>query len=402
MLNKLVSIVVPIYQVKDYLELCIESILRQTYKNIEIILVDDGSTDGSGQICDEYQLKDRRIVVIHKKNDGVVSARKAGTSIAQGEYLCFVDGDDWIEYDYISNFMVYAYEEPEMDIIWSLVFQKEYKTGSMLCGMVNYDKKLLDDKSYQKKLYQYIMGEFGFQYEITYSVCTECFKKSFIEMIQNKMDDSVEHDEDFFCMIQCILDTKKIKFIHNDGYHYIQREDSGVRKAFSAQDNRNVTNKMIEMVEKKYNNKAIKLLILKKYYVEQLYHGNISCLQNDDFDVIVPYRNATKGKEIILYGMGNVGKYLLQYFNSTKVCNVIGYIDKLKNSDDINLKQYEIEYINYIKYDYILITTVKKNYVDEIRQLLRQYNVKDSQIAFVDDVLLDKFIDYETENGCYN
>lgn len=395
MFNKLVSIVVPIYQVKDYLELCIDSILRQSYKNIEIILVDDGSTDGSGEICDEYKLKDDRIVVIHKKNEGVVRARKAGTNIAQGEYLCFVDGDDWIEDDYISNYMVYAYKEPEMDIIWSLVFQKEYKTGSMLCGMVNYNKMQLDNKLYQQKLYKYIVGEFGFQYEITYSVCTECFKKPFIEMIQNKMDDSVSHDEDFFCMIQCILDTKKIRFIHNEGYHYIQREDSGVRKVFSSFDNKDVMNKMIQMVEKKYNNNAIKLLILKKYYIEQLYHGNISCLQNDDINVIVPYRNATKGKKIILYGMGNVGKYLLQYINKTKVCSVIGYIDKLKYSDCTNLKQYEIEQINNIKYDYILITTVKKNYVDEIRQLLSGYNIKDSQIAYVDDELLDVFINYK-------
>ena len=93
----LISIIVPIYNVEDYVVKCIESIINQTYRNLEIILVDDGSTDKSGQICDTYAAKDSRIVVIHKENEGtVVGARKAGAKAATGEYVIGVDGDDWI------------------------------------------------------------------------------------------------------------------------------------------------------------------------------------------------------------------------------------------------------------------------------------------------------------------
>ena len=92
-----VSIIVPIYNVEKYLSKCIESILSQTYKNIEIILVDDGSPDNSPQICDEYAKKDDRIIVIHKANGGVSSARNAGIDIATGKYIGFVDPDDYIE-----------------------------------------------------------------------------------------------------------------------------------------------------------------------------------------------------------------------------------------------------------------------------------------------------------------
>lgn len=92
----MISVVVPIYNVDKFLEQCIESIINQTYKDIEIILVDDGSTDDSGKICDSYRAIDNRIIVIHKKNEGLSSARNAGLEVAHGEYICFIDSDDYI------------------------------------------------------------------------------------------------------------------------------------------------------------------------------------------------------------------------------------------------------------------------------------------------------------------
>lgn len=92
-----VSIIVPIFRVELYLRECIESLISQTLKDIEIILVDDGSDDGCAQICDQYAERDSRIKVVHKKNGGLDSARKAGIAIASGKYVGYVDGDDWIE-----------------------------------------------------------------------------------------------------------------------------------------------------------------------------------------------------------------------------------------------------------------------------------------------------------------
>ena len=95
----MISVIVPVYNVERYIRQCVESILEQTYADLEIILVDDGSTDGSGSICDEYKLKDNRVVVIHKCNGGLSEARNAGLDIARGEYIGFVDSDDYIEPD---------------------------------------------------------------------------------------------------------------------------------------------------------------------------------------------------------------------------------------------------------------------------------------------------------------
>lgn len=103
--GKKVSIIVPVYNVEAYLRPCIESLIGQTYKNIELLLIDDGSTDGSGTICDEYAAQDPRIRIWHKENGGVSSARNAGIDMASGEYLIFVDSDDWVLPELISSYM---------------------------------------------------------------------------------------------------------------------------------------------------------------------------------------------------------------------------------------------------------------------------------------------------------
>ncbi len=97
--DKLISIIIPVYNVERYLRECIDSIIAQTYKNLEIILVDDGSSDKSGEICDEYSKKDSRIKVIHKKNGGLSDARNVALDIAKGDYIGFIDSDDYIEKD---------------------------------------------------------------------------------------------------------------------------------------------------------------------------------------------------------------------------------------------------------------------------------------------------------------
>ena len=99
--NELISVIVPIFKVEDYLRKCVDSVINQTYKNLEIILVDDGSPDNCPKICDEYANQDSRIKVIHKENGGLSDARNAGMKIAKGEYVSFIDSDDYISCDCI-------------------------------------------------------------------------------------------------------------------------------------------------------------------------------------------------------------------------------------------------------------------------------------------------------------
>ena len=104
-MDKLVSIILPVYGVEKYLPECVDSLLRQTYKNLEIILVDDASPDNCGAICDSYAARDSRVRVIHKENGGAASARNAGLDAARGDYICFVDSDDTVEPDYVQTLL---------------------------------------------------------------------------------------------------------------------------------------------------------------------------------------------------------------------------------------------------------------------------------------------------------
>ena len=120
-MNELISIIVPVYNVKPYLNRCVDSIIKQTYKNIEILLIDDGSTDGSSELCDKLSDIDSRIKVIHKKNGGLSSARNRGLLEMNGKYVGFVDSDDYIREDMYSV-LYHTMINHDADIVKSLLF----------------------------------------------------------------------------------------------------------------------------------------------------------------------------------------------------------------------------------------------------------------------------------------
>ena len=124
-MNDLISVIVPVYDVERYLARCIDSILAQTYQNLEIFLVDDGSPDRCGEICDAYAEKDNRIQVIHKKNGGLSDARNAALDICTGEYISFVDSDDYVSDDFIET-MHHAI--------------KDYQAKLAVCGIMKFDE----------------------------------------------------------------------------------------------------------------------------------------------------------------------------------------------------------------------------------------------------------------------
>lgn len=127
----LISVIVPVYNVEKYLQRCVESIILQTYKTIEILLVDDGSNDRSGQICDDLALLDKRIHVFHKENGGVSSARNLGIEQASGEYICFVDSDDWLDTDYFEKAIPILIKEHPMLLMNNYV--KDDANGNIFC-----------------------------------------------------------------------------------------------------------------------------------------------------------------------------------------------------------------------------------------------------------------------------
>ena len=151
-MNKKVSIIVPVYNVSNYLPSCLDTLINQTYRNIEIILIDDNSTDNSLEICNKYKEKDPRIIVIHKENGGAASARNYGLNIYTGEYVSFVDSDDYIELNYIEK-LVSMLEKYNADISVCSFFDVKntnVKAFDYHCDVIEYDdegflKRFLDD-----------------------------------------------------------------------------------------------------------------------------------------------------------------------------------------------------------------------------------------------------------------
>lgn len=229
----LLSVIVPIYNVEKYVRQCIQSLQKQKLESLEIILVDDGSTDGSGKICDEYAMSDKRIKVVHKKNGGLVSARQAGLDVATGEYITFVDGDDWVDDDTYSREL--DNEEPMYDM-YAIAHMDEYPTYSkenynaFPDGV--YDEKDIKEKIIPTCLYYNPDGKknyLGYP-GLKHSIVLKIVKKDIIKKVLPNMNPEVSMGEDFICSYGCYELAKSMK-IHsvNCGYHYVRNADSMTR-----------------------------------------------------------------------------------------------------------------------------------------------------------------------------
>ncbi|MBQ9782222.1 MAG: glycosyltransferase family 2 protein [Clostridia bacterium] len=156
-MNDLISVIVPVYNVQKYLPRCIESILNQSYKDIELILVDDGSPDNTGEICDYYAKKDSRVVVIHKENGGVSSARNAGLNIAKGKFINFVDSDDYIPNDSLEN-LINLQKENDADLV-CCTFERLLQNGNIVQTKF-YDKVLYIDNIKSEEVNIFLSNHF--------------------------------------------------------------------------------------------------------------------------------------------------------------------------------------------------------------------------------------------------
>lgn len=219
--TRLISVIVPVYKVENYLERCIKSIVEQTYSNIEIILVDDGSPDRCPDICDEWKRKDERIKVIHKENGGLSDARNVGISAAEGEYLVFVDSDDWVSTDFIQilykNVCVTSADICECEII---------KTFAQETNGLEQEEDLMPAcYETEQALKLLIQDTFFHQY-----VWNKIYKRECLIGIPFK---SGKINEDEFWTYQIFGRAKRITKIQRKLYYYFQRKESIMGMRFS-------------------------------------------------------------------------------------------------------------------------------------------------------------------------
>lgn len=217
-----VSIIVPVYQVETYIRQCIDSILAQTFADFELILVDDGSKDGSGQICDEYARMDERVKVIHQKNGGVAVARNNAIACASGSYLCFVDADDWIE-DTMVEQCISQIKKCNADVLRHGHRVELWKDGKCVSeekkNVPDFIEELTHDQIADKMEY--------FWKNCSNYVWNYFFKK---EAIGDIRFPNIKISEDHIFVLKVLERCKKICFLSNHVYHYCMRMGSSANR----------------------------------------------------------------------------------------------------------------------------------------------------------------------------
>lgn len=231
-MDKLISIIVPVYNTEKFLRKCIESILKQSYKNIEIILINDGSTDGSNQICLEYAEIDSRIITIYQKNGGVSKARNKGLEIANGDYIVFIDSDDFVEEHYVKE-----------------LYCKIQNYDIVICGIgrfINGKKKSEFLEEHEMNKYELIAQTLESKFIGGYPV-NKIFKKSIIEKYNIRFNEKIHIGEDMIWILDYLNHCEKGIYISEVLYYYRLNDNSMLQSSIR---------------HKKFNKKNLEVLIV--------------------------------------------------------------------------------------------------------------------------------------------
>lgn len=241
------SIIIPVFNVEDYLRECLDSIIEQTYKGFEVILVNDGSTDRSGIICDEYAEKYSSFLVIHNFNQGVSAARNLGIDKATGDYIMFVDSDDWLEKEALEKIHKILIEYRYDILMYGLI--KDSPFGSRIILEQRTSEKYLSNGEVTNKIPALIKNE-------SINSAIKVYKGSTLKDNHIRFNTTIEIAEDHLFNIQCFLKAKSLYILNEVLYHYMIRRNTSLSRKFT--DNKYkkiimVNNKLLDLIKNENN-----------------------------------------------------------------------------------------------------------------------------------------------------
>ena len=407
-----ISVIVPIYMIDRYIGICVESILNQTYRNLEIILVDDGSKDRSPEICDLYASKDSRIKVIHKENGGLVSARKAGLAASTGELISYVDGDDWIGPEFIEK-LYRSYKETGADIVCAgqtrVIFDRAVELLNALPVGI-YVKDADEKKEHQiERLWQHMMS-YGSFYRpgITTYVWNKLFKREIVFDAQMHVDERISIGEDAAVTYPALLKCTRVAVTDNTEYHYRQREDSMLKQSLSFAEE---SWKLRCLYEYLMDPEVWKDTVSKDGLTEELkkqitdYVLSICIMRSggrlpeDDYST---FDKAYYGTKVVIYSAGTFGQQLVIRFRETGHCRVVGWVD-----DDYweyrrcCLDVDPVEQIKDMDFDYVLVASVSEDFAEQTIRRLAGYGVNRRRILTVSVPKLEEHREKLTKRFLY-
>ena len=388
----LISVIVPIYRIERYIGLCIESLINQTYKKLEIILVDDGSPDRCPEICDLYARKDNRIKVIHKGNGGLVSARKAGITIATGRYVGYVDGDDWVGdgfYESLHNHII----AQDADIACA-GFQRDLfsKTASFTD---NLQPGLYEGERLEVLKRRMLSDDDFFKVGVSTYVWNKLFKRELLLETQLKVDNAISIGEDGAVTYPALMKANKVVLTANTAYHYRQREDSMLKLTTS------------------FDRDAEKLKALHTYlsaYAKDIdanyklqeqiddYVLGICIMRSGDVDY---FGKQIEGRKVVVYSAGTFGQQLMNRLREANVCDVVGWVD----DDYWEYRRccMDVDPVSRIArddFDYILIATINPSLSGYIKRRISDYGIDADKVLTIrkeqnSKTLIQKYFSYD-------
>lgn len=378
-----ISVIVPVYNIEEYIPHCIESIVGQTYSNLQIILVDDGSTDSSGRICDRYAEQDDRIQVIHQENGGLVLARKAGLNAAEGDFIGFVDGDDYIESDFYESLLNFILEE-QVDFVHTGYV---YERNNVSIKRCQFETKVyeLDRDTTVKIINDYVLGN-SEERHVTFSIWSKLYKSVFIKKCYDKIPLYQSMGEDLLCLCLCLLEGKRASFHKETLYHYNLRHSSLVNstditiifKIFR------LYNALWE-VFKAYNISDYVESNFERHIVNSIFTSLTRSGKFYDFINAYIFDNVEllKNRKIVIYGAGIVGQGYYAQLSKYTSCTIAGWVDRdYRNIHFDYSNVVGIEEIKNMQYDFILIAVKNSDTANEIRKQLRDMGIPKRKIIW--------------------
>lgn len=373
----LVSVVIPIYNAEQYLKQCIDSVTGQTYRNLEIILVDDGSTDSCPELCDAYAAVDRRVVVVHRENGGLVSARKAGVAVARGEYITFVDADDWIDLEaYEAILKRMAARNVDM-ILYGLVeeygersVEKENLPAEGYYGA----RKEIREKIYPRMLCQ---GTF-FRFGILPNLVCKMARKELLKEIQPLVSDEVEFGEDADCTFRMLLRSERIQILRYAPYHYRKRQDSMVWRPTAICRVRG----LYQDLKNAFGQCGERELLLPQLYRYILFILLLKA--TDSFVGCESFDRYFTGERMVLYGAGGFGQAIRRMLTSWRPDQDCLWVDqKYQEYQALGLPVSPPEMMAGYGYDSVFIAVLDTGVCGEIAGHLMEWGVSAEKIGYI-------------------
>lgn len=391
------SVIVPIHRVEQYLPYCIESLIGQTYRNMEIILVNDGSPDACKQICDEYAGLDSRIVVIHKQNEGLVSARKAGLQAARGEYIGYVDGDDWVETTMYEELMDCAIKSGA-DIV--AAGHKEELNGlvvevllnSLPCGFYN-------KESLKKEVYPFMISSGAFSHFGIFSyLWNKVFKKDILYPNQMAIDNRIFMAEDAACTYPALLDADSLYITDATSYHYRQRVDSMVKSRLVNYSELERYNLLYKHLYQKFISSPFSNVLLPQLDLFLLslltVRSNLDFMNIGKVNELFAFKEIPHSADIVVCGAGTFGQHLVRRINQNNNFNLILWIDSLFSVyKELGLEVKSLSEVVGKSYHYILVAYINEIHAEKIRNELIQLGVSPEKV-----LLVRHFLDYPVKS----